>query len=128
MRIHRTRTGANNMWQKFSNFFQHFDLYGRGIVVGIASHNGLDGLGIESQVRETLFSRPERASCALGIGSFRWGGGGVTGLGLVLTTGPVYCPTFAGGLELYLCLPSVPVQAGHRVTFIFPSFKIIRAL
>jgi len=57
------------------------------------------------------------------------GGGGVlTGRGLVLTTHPVYCPKVADGLELHVCLPSVPAQAGHRVTFIFSPFKIIRAL
>lgn len=102
------------MWQKFNNFFRHFDLYGWDIVVGIASRNGLDGLGIESQVREIFCARPDR--------------GVLIGRGLVLTTHPVFCPKVADGLELYLCLPSVPAQAGHRVTFIFSSFKIIRAL
>jgi hypothetical protein len=51
------------MWQKFSNFFPHFYLYGRNIAVGIASRNGLGGLGIESQGRGIFCARPDRASC-----------------------------------------------------------------
>lgn len=116
------------MWQKFSNFFRHFDLYGRDIEAGIASRNGLDGLGIEFQGCEIFCARPDRASCALGMGSSRGGEGWLTGRGLMLTTHPVYCPKVADGLKLYLCLPSVPAQAGRMVTFIFSSSKIIREL
>lgn len=122
----QTRTRTKNIWQKFSNFIRHIDLYGRDIVVGIVSRNGLDGLGIESQECEIFCAHPDRACCALGMGSFR--GGGLTGRGLVLTTHPVYCPKVADVLELYLCLPSVPAQAGHRVNFIFSSSEIIRAV
>ena len=74
------------MWQKFSNFFPHFDLYGRNIVVGIASRNGLDGLGIESQGREIFCDRPDRASCMYrvsGLSGAGGGGGGVNRLGPV---------------------------------------------
>jgi len=69
----QTRTRTKNIWQKFSNFIRHIDLYGRDIVVGIVSRNGLDGLGIESQECEIFCAHPDRACCALGMGSFRGG-------------------------------------------------------